>query len=278
VQDEMVSENALMRQRPEPWIGNIETAKLLFLSSNPGLSDDPTIAEREDFPTYRVPDETAGQFFVNRFNQENDLVHATFNHPTEPNFLVRCIDGNYRSGMKQQKRPQATWQGIHNHAMAVVGNNCDPNKDYALTEIVHCKSKMAAGVEEASSHCVDKWLLPILEISQSKIIFVMGSKVRDFFAIPLLKFPENFGSDKDKVYKSLSQRDRALRDIQISSFAGATRIYVYCFHPTHAISPNTLEDMFGAKLLNWFKSLVAGEAQMPSTNVELSKLIIGHTN
>jgi hypothetical protein len=137
---------------------------------------------------------------------------------------------------------------------------------------------MAAGVEEASSHCVDKWLLPILEISQSKIIFVMGSKVRDFFAIPLLKFPENFGSDKDKVYKSLSQRDRALRDIQISSFAGATRIYVYCFHPTHAISPNTLEDMFGAKLLNWFKSLVAGEAQMPSTNVELSKLIIGHTN
>ena len=102
VQDEMVSENALMRQRPEPWIGNIETAKLLFLSSNPGLSDDPNIAEREDFPTYRVPDETAGQFFVNRFNQENDPVHATFNNPTEPNFLVRCIDGNYRSGMKQQ--------------------------------------------------------------------------------------------------------------------------------------------------------------------------------
>jgi hypothetical protein len=47
----MVATDAQMRQRPEPWIGNIETARVLFLSSNPGLSDDPNIAEREDFPT-----------------------------------------------------------------------------------------------------------------------------------------------------------------------------------------------------------------------------------
>lgn len=278
VQEEMVATDAQMRQRPEPWIGNIETARVLFLSSNPGLSDDPNIAEREDFPTYKVSDDAAGNFFVNRFNQANTPVHATFNHPTEPNFLVRCVDGNYRSGMKQQKRPQATWQGIHDHAMAILGDECDPNKDYALTEIVHCKSKMAAGVEEASSHCVDKWLLPIFELSQAKIVFVMGSKVRDFFAIPLLEFSENFGSDKNKVYKSLSQRDRALRDIQISDFGGTKRLYVYCFHPTHAISPNTIEAMFGAQMLNWLRSLSSGQAQIPQTAEELTKLINTYTN
>jgi hypothetical protein len=278
VQDEMVATDVQMRQRPEPWIGNIETARVLFLSSNPGLSDDPKIAEREDFPTYKVSDEVAGNFFVNRFNQENTPVHATFNHPTEPNFLVRCVDGNYRSGMKQQKRPQATWQGIHDHAMAILGDKCDPNQDYALTEIVHCKSKMAAGVEEASSHCVDKWLLPIFELSQAKIVFVMGSKVRDFFAIPLLEFSQNFGSDKNKVYRSLSQRDRALRDIQISDFGGTKRLYVYCFHPTHAISPNTIEAMFGAQMLNWFRSLSSGQAQIPQTAEELTNLINTYTN
>jgi hypothetical protein len=277
VQDEMVATDAQMRQRPEPWIGNIETAKVLFLSSNPGLSDDPNIAEREDFPTYKVSDDVAGNFFVNRFNQENLPVHATFNHPTEPNFLVRCVDGNYRSGMKQQKRPQATWQGIHDHAMAILGDKCDPNQDYALTEIVHCKSKMAAGVEEASSHCVDKWLLPIFELSQAKIVFVMGSKVRDFFAIPLLEFSENFGSDKNKAYKALSQRDRALRDIQISNFGGTKRLYIYCFHPTHAISPNTIQDMFGVQMLNWFRSLSSGQAQIPQTAEELINLINSYT-
>ena len=278
VQDEMVATDAQMRQRPEPWIGNIETARVLFLSSNPGLSDDPNIAEREDFPTYKVSDQEAGNFFVNRFDQKNIPVHATFNHPTEPNFLVRCVDGNYRSGMKQQKRPQATWQGIHDHAMAILGEKCDPNKDYALTEIVHCKSKMAAGVEEASSHCVDKWLMPILELSQAEIVFVMGSKVRDFFAIPLLEFAENFGSDKNKVYKSLSQRERALRDIQISDFGGKKRLYVYCFHPTHAISPNTIESMFGTQLLTWLQNLSMGQTKIPQSTEELTKLINTYTN
>jgi hypothetical protein len=278
VQEEMVATDPGMRQRPEPWIGNIETARVLFLSSNPGLSDDPNISEREDFPTYRMNEQEAGNFFVNRFNQKNIPVHATFNHPTEPNFLVRCVDGNYRSGMKQQKRPQATWQGIHNHATTILGDKCDPQMDYALTEIVHCKSKMAEGVEEASSHCVDQWLLPILELSQAAIVFVMGSKVRDFFAIPLLKFSEDFGSDKNKVYKNLSQRERAQRDIQLSDFGGKKRLYVYCFHPTHAISPNTIEAMFGAQLLTWLQSLAMGQTQVPQSAEELTKQINTYTN
>jgi hypothetical protein len=251
---------------------------VLFLSSNPGLSDDPNISEREDFPTYRMNEQEAANFFVNRFNQKNIPVHATFNHPTEPNFLVRCIDGNYRSGMKQQKRPQATWQGIHNHAMAILGDKCDPHTDYALTEIVHCKSKMAEGVEEASSHCVEQWLLPILELSQAEIVFVMGSKVRDFFAIPHLKFSEDFGSDKNKVYKNLNQRERAQRDIQLSDFGGKKRLYVYCFHPTHAISPNTIESMFGARLLTWLQKLAMGENQIPQSAEELTNQINTYTN
>ena len=124
------------RQRPEPWIGPILSAPLLFISSNPSISDEAGNV-REDFPTYGWNPEMSADFFVNRFNNEINPMHATFNHPTEPNFLVRCLDGEYRSGMKQQKSPQSTWNSIYNRAQELLGPAANPNENYALTELVH---------------------------------------------------------------------------------------------------------------------------------------------
>jgi hypothetical protein len=278
VQNAIASVDPELRQRPEPWIGNIGDCKLLFLSSNPGISDDPVIEHREDFPTYRLSPEESADFFVNRFNQKNIPIHATFRHPTEPDFLVRCFDGEYRSGMKKEKQSQSTWKGIHAMAVDVLGNQCDPNKDYALTEIVHCKSKMAEGVSEASEMCVNNWLPRILGASSAKVIVIVGSKVRDNFAIPQLNFREDFGSDKQKVYKSLSKQERAIRDIQISNFGGFNRLYFYTFHPTHAISPNRLQDMYGEEVVLWIQRITSGRDSLPTSDSSLKELLIQFTS
>ena len=168
VQNEMVAGDESMRQRPEPWIGDIQNSRVLFLSSNPGISDSSDLDSRESFPTYKDSAAESADFFTRRFDQTHIPILATFNHPSEPNFLVRCNDGKYRSGMKNERRPQATWQGIHDLATSILGTECDPNLDYALTEIVHCKSKMAEGVEEASSMCVDVWLTKIFAVATAQ--------------------------------------------------------------------------------------------------------------
>ena len=278
VQNEMVAGDESMRQRPEPWIGDIQKSRVLFLSSNPGISDSSDLDSRESFPTYKDSAAESADFFTRRFDQTLIPILATFNHPSEPNFLVRCNDGKYRSGMKNERRPQATWQGIHDLATSILGTECDPNFDYALTEIVHCKSKMAEGVEEASSMCVDVWLTKIFAVATAPVIVVIGSKARDYFAISQLGFRADFGSDKNKVYKDLSQRERAIRDIQISDFGGVTRLYIYSFHPTHAISPKNFKDMFGPDLLTWISKVANNQAEMPRSKNELDAQITELTN
>ena len=278
VQNEMVAGDESMRQRPEPWIGDIQNSRVLFLSSNPGISDSSDLDSRESFPTYKDSAAESADFFTRRFDQTHIPILATFNHPSEPNFLVRCNDGKYRSGMKNERRPQATWQGIHDLATSILGTECDPNFDYALTEIVHCKSKMAEGVEEASSMCVDVWLTKIFAVATAPVIVVIGSKARDYFAISQLGFRSDFGSDKNKVYKDLSQRERAIRDIQISDFGGITRLYIYSFHPTHAISPKNFKDMFGPELLTWISKVANNQAEVPRSKMELDALITQLTN
>jgi hypothetical protein len=260
------------RQRPEPWIGRIGSDKVLFISSNPGISLDPG-TEREDFPTYAKNPDEAADFFVERFNQGNSPVHATFQHPSEPDFLVRCIDGEYRSGMKRQKQSQQTWQGIHNHAEDLIGAGCDPDKNYALTEIVHCKSKDAKGVEKASKKCSDTWLPKILDLSTSNVVLLTGTKVRNNFAIPELGFPSEFGSGKN--YTNITQKERSLRDIRVSTFGGRLRLYVFIFHPTYAVSPNRLEDIYGLNVLIWIRRIVAGEEVVPEGDEALKKVLLG---
>lgn len=258
------------RQRPEPWVGNLTKGKILFVSSNPSISLDPG-NEREDFPSFKTNPEVAADFFVNRFNPQQTPVHATFNHPVEPNFLTRSLDGEYRSGTNKPKQPQATWQRTHKIAMELLGPNCHPHWDYAMTEIVHCKSKGARGVQQASLKCIDKWLKQIINLSSANVVILLGKYVRDFFAIQKLNFDSSFGSDQDKIYKKLTTQSRALRDIKISDFSGSNKLYIFRFHPTHAISPNTFKDMFGANIFAWLQDVTKLIEKVPPNGKELEK-------
>jgi hypothetical protein len=152
-------------QVPEPWNGDIENAKILFISSNPSI--DPN----ELYPLWDNPKWTKQEiedFFINRFN---DKWTKNYLHP-------KLKDGNYR------KNYVHFWAGIRTYAADILntnGKNIIPGKDYAITELVHCKSKGEEGVEEALNECANKYFEKIIEISKAQYYVAIGSKVKNWF-------------------------------------------------------------------------------------------------
>ena len=276
VQNEMISEAPDLRQRPEPWIGNLASAKVLFLSSNPSISDDEDTSIREDFPTYAMSVEESVDFFVNRFNPEIQPPHATFKTGTKKDFLYRSNDGDYRGKGGKKNAPIETWQEIHRRAMEILGPNCHPHSDYALTEVVKCKSKNEIGVKSASQNCVDTWMSKVLESSTARIVVVVGRHSRDNFAHKIEGIPSDFGTDP-KTYPEIGSLNRSLRDIKVSSFGGKSRLYVYNWHPTGMIPKKSemiqLRKVYGDEVVNWLADIANSRAKVPKNNAELSKII-----
>lgn len=276
VQNEMVANDKSQRQRPEPWIGNLAKAKVLFLSSNPSISDDPDFSIREDFPTYAMPTDVASDYFVNRFNPEIQPPHATFSTKSKQDFQYRCNDGEYRGKGGKKEAPIETWSEIHRRAIEILGSTCHPHEDYALTEVVKCKSKGEVGVNSASSKCVDTWMAKVLNSSTAPIVVVVGRHSRDNFAHKIEGISSNFGTDS-KSYSELGCLKRSLRDIRISSFGGRARLYVYNWHPTSMI-PNKsemiqLRKVYGEETVNWIADVAKLKAEVPRTNEDLTAII-----
>lgn len=261
------------RQRPEPWIGTMSKASLLFVSSNPSISEDPEDL-REDFPTNSMSPDDSADYFLNRFNPALENVHATFGHAVEPDFLTRSKDGEYRSGTKSPKRPQNTWAKTHERAIELLGTSAHPHLDYALTEIVHCKSKNGIGVvAKASSFCINKWMTDIFALSPAKVVILFGGKVRDQFAKPFLGASADFGLDNN--YDALNQSQRSKRDIIWSDMGGKPRVIVFNWHPTayKSDSSKILKDVYGEKIVNWLSSVIRGNAPVPTSMSELKNRI-----
>lgn len=276
VQKAMISNAPDLRQRPEPWIGNLAAAKVLFLSSNPSISDDPDVSVREDFPTYGMSVEESAKYFVNRFNPEIHPPHATFKTESKADFLYRSNDGEYRGKGGKKNTPIETWQEIHNRAMEILGPNCHPHMDYALTEVVKCKSKGEVGVKSASTECVDTWMARVFDLSAARIVVVVGRHSRDNFAHKIQGIPSDFGTDP-KTYPGLGPLTRSLRDIKVSSFGGKPRLYVYNWHPTGMIPSKTemiqLRKVYGEGIVDWFADIANSRAEVPKNNEDLSKTI-----
>ena len=260
----------IKRQRPEPWMGALAKANLLFVSSNPSINEDP-YPLGEVFPTYEWSESDSADFFTKRCDPEEKEVKVTFNKKGQPNFLTLCYDGEYRSGVSNPKRPQPTWKNTHDRAVELLGSVAHPHHNYAITEIVHCKSKDAKGVKEASSFCIEKWMGPIFITSPAKVVILLGSKVRDYYAKPVLGAPQNFG-DSEK-YAELSQKERALRDIFVETVGGINRVFVFNWHPVHA-GLRVFRKVYGDKLVDWLTATLEGKAEVPDKD-QLHKIITG---
>lgn len=258
----------IKRQRPEPWMGGLAKANLLFVSSNPSINEDP-YPLGEVFPTFEWSEADSAAFFVNRCDPSDKDVKVTFKKPGQPDFLTLCYDGEYRSGVSNPKRPQPTWKNTHDRAVELIGNNAHPHHNYAITEIVHCKSKDAKGVAEASTFCIEKWMGPIFTTSPARVVVLLGSKVRDHYAKPVLGAGSEFGSSQG--YGELTQKERAFRDIFVETVGGVNRVFVFNWHPVHA-GMRVFRKVYGDQLVDWLTAIIEGKESVPKKNELHSKL------
>jgi len=146
-------------QLPEPWSGEIDKAPILFISSNPSIGED------EIFPTGNWESEKIYDYFHHRFGggKEEWIVNGT------------------KSLRKDRSYGRATmfWAGVKSRAKELLERDPVPGVDYALTELVHCKSKQELGVSEALDHCVSLYLTKVLAASNAKVLVGLGNLAKD---------------------------------------------------------------------------------------------------
>jgi hypothetical protein len=155
-------------QIPEPWSGDLEHAPILFLSSNP------SIGEAEEFPNWSWSDEWIEDFFVNRYGGGRKQWIKDGKYPLK-------LDGS-------RGRAVAFWVSVRKRAEELLEREVQDGVDYALTEVVHCKSRSEVGVREALGECAKRYLRRVVEVSEAKVIVILGSKIKETvkceFSIP----------------------------------------------------------------------------------------------
>ena len=149
-------------QVPEPWSGNIKTAPILFISSNPGIKD------VEYFPRKSWSDANVAEFFEQRFDREAGFTHQSDRRAM---YTMDYLDGK----VVQAKRWVSFWGAVRNHSDTLLQRESKPEADYVLTEMVHCKSNNEAGVHRALEECSNKWMPAIVDLSEASIIVIIGT-------------------------------------------------------------------------------------------------------
>lgn len=135
-------------QVPEPWSGRLDTARILFVSSNPALS------LVDAYPTGASNDDEIVSFFADRFSTS----------------IERGIKPLQRDGTFGD--PQKFWSFVRKRAEEL--GVTSPGIGYALTEVVHCKSNGESGVAAARTTCADLYLGRILTSSNARTLIALG--------------------------------------------------------------------------------------------------------
>lgn len=183
------------RQVPEPYNGDPERAKLIFISSNPSL------AVNEEIPTKTWPLHVTEDFFNNRFRP---------NHPTASVPYVRHPAGTrkyypaYRPMVNgiYSKRPVRFWGTAAKIAEFLLGKNTTLD-DCLLTELVHCKSCKEVGVPEAMSECLGRFFGGFLNLitstfkSSGRPLYIIISGKKTFNALNDYANKNNYEAIRD---------------------------------------------------------------------------------
>ena len=145
---------------PEPWSGRIDIAPILFLSSNPSID------EEEMYPDLSWDTEQINDFFQNRFTSSSGWVDSQ----------LRALkrDGSRTGWVRYWAAARARVSEILDKPKSEV----KPGIDFALTEVVHCKSRNQEGVREALEFCSERFLERVLSISAAPVMIVYGDYAR----------------------------------------------------------------------------------------------------
>lgn len=145
-------------QVPEPWNGDLRSAPLLFLSSNPSIN------ELEEYPRWDTPDEEIMDFFEHRFGYGRKA------------WVSEGKRGLHRDGSYGRATPY--WCEVKKRADEIFERETTAGIDYALSEVVHCKSRDMIGVKGAAETCTQRYLQRVLDAAGAKVVAVVGEQTR----------------------------------------------------------------------------------------------------
>jgi len=184
-------------QLPEPWVGQIDVARILFVASNPSIGDD---------------DHARG-------DSDDGIVweshHLAFGGGSRPYILdgikTTKLDGTAGHTVRY-------WCSIRARARELIPKAV-AGTDYAITEVVHCKSKHENGVAAAADECGRRHFENLLSVAAAKVIVGLGR-----FAWKRL-----LGSDSTPPPSPVE-----------AAFGGRQRIIVFLPHPSSFDGPKSI--------------------------------------
>ena len=226
-------------QLPEGWAGNIQDGRIVFLSSNPSISeagDHQSGSSAEVFPTWSWSDDDIVDFTTHRFDSRNGWATP------QGKFLRK--DGTL------SPKAVAFWNNVRLRAAEVVGPDASPTRDYVMTEVVHCKSKAEKGVVKAALTCANKHLDAILALSPAPLVVVLGRRARDL-AHSLWSLPTGFGYQKKGDWVEGD-------NVALVEMGGRPRVVAFLWHPTGSTPPKTFATAY-PQLVRPMQLLVRGE-------------------
>jgi len=167
--------NPSLWQCPEPWVGSLESASIMFISSNPSIDVD------EVYPIVGGPNgwscNDVEVFFEDRFS----AIHKSsgMRYVSNDYRPLKCVNGKYVYG-----HPVRYWKSIFKkYANSLIDSVESPNPDIVLTEVVHCKSQKEKGVSKALKQCLccTKRIVEEFASHNGTFICVVGQKAKQMF-------------------------------------------------------------------------------------------------
>lgn len=255
--------------RPEAWTGDLSSAPIIFLSSNPSFD------KGENFPSWdssKWREEEVSDFGANRFSYDLSRPYgATEAREIQEKDRTIGLDG-------QLSKRVSHWKWVRQFAAFVLGRNIDETSaitDYVMTELVHCKSPHEQGVVQALGKCRAMWLTKIFSLSPARLIFITGVKAgTDFAKLYESEIPSDWGSwaksasgkgngkwprtaaELDLIIGSglwnLEEQKRNSIEIEI---AGVKRLAVYVARPGGGglCAPWKYPNLIDPKLVNYWR-------------------------
>jgi hypothetical protein len=256
--------------RPEPWTGDLASAPIIFLASNPSFGPD------ENFPSWegKWTEAMIADFGSHRFRNSFAEGYGASDGPTFQQ-ADRYLDlhGEF------SRNSVSHWQWVRRFASFVLDKDLDEvsaHSDYVMTELVHCKSPHEEGVNRAMGRCKDKWFDQIMAVSPAKLIFVAGVVAgKDFVDLYKKQIPSTWGSWSDskstKGKGSWPTKEQELQSMTASGqwsldqqklnsvdleIAGMVRTVIYIARPGGGglCTPWNHPDLIHPQLLDYWRS------------------------
>jgi hypothetical protein len=223
-------------QTGEPWIGDIEKARILFLSSNPAFTFD------ENCPRYFAqPEHFAMPYSEKKLSWQEvwEWIRNAAQTACAENggLYIQTIDANG----KKDNKAIPYWGCVRNNVKLLLpptpgGYSLEELMSYAVCmEVVPFKSVKEAGVQEALCTCWENFARHILARAAAPIFVLVGKRARDVFLERALSDEERAKAkkcfDQMEIYDYTDEGETARSVVSVESNSGKISKFDTFFPP-----------------------------------------------